>query len=105
MPDIIRVDPDALELLAERCERIACQLDTLESSVFDPDAATMGDARLASTLDDYYGHWSRKRQDLTEDLRSAAVVLDAVAQSFRDVDEELAGALAGHVGPGAGDQR
>lgn len=54
------------------------------------DAEEVGHRRVADALDHFSGNWDDKRELLTRSLREVGEMANGSAETFREVDEELA---------------
>lgn len=58
-------------------------------------AGVVGHDRLASKVRDFGSKWSVRRQKLVEQLNAIANVLEAIAQTYEDLDRDLARGASG----------
>lgn len=53
----------------------------------------IGHSRVANALEDFAGSWDDKRERLTTSLRAVGEMATASAQTFQEIDDELAGQI------------
>ncbi|MFJ6679772.1 hypothetical protein ACIQLK_11730 [Microbacterium sp. NPDC091382] len=85
----VRMDLDRLESAAESARELATTFDDAESFADDLGSLT-GHGGLADKIADFGGKWDIAREDLREGLRSQADFIQAIVDTFRDLDRTLA---------------
>lgn len=93
----IAVDTDALRALASRCLTAQDALAD-DAGVFGGDGSGIEHPRLRSTLDHFDERWSDKRHTIVDSLGKVSQTMVSVADSFADVDDQLAACVLGEGG-------
>jgi ABC-type transporter Mla subunit MlaD len=85
----VRMDLDRLESAAGTARTLALTFDDAESFADDLGALT-GHGGLADKIEDFGGKWDIAREELRENLRSQADFMQAIVDTFRDLDNAMA---------------
>lgn len=85
----VRMDLARLESTAHTAKTLATTFDEAERFAGDIGGLT-GHGGLASTIDDFGGKWDIAREDLRDNLRSQAEFMQAIVDTFRDLDATMA---------------
>ncbi|MBY6060042.1 hypothetical protein [Microbacterium esteraromaticum] len=85
----VRMDLAQLESTAQAAKELATTFDGAESFAADVGSLT-GHSGLSAKVDDFGGKWDIAREDLSESLRSQAEFMQAIVDTFRDLDAKMA---------------
>ncbi|MGX1793035.1 hypothetical protein ACWIDW_08845 [Microbacterium sp. NPDC055312] len=85
----VRMDLARLESTAHTAKTLATTFDEAEDFADDIGGLT-GHGGLAGTIDDFGGKWDIAREDLRDNLRSQADFMQAIVDTFRDLDATMA---------------
>jgi len=90
----VKLDLGRLEATAGRARRLAATFDDAETFADELGALT-GHGGLAGRIEDFGGKWDVAREALRENLRSQADFIEAIVDTFRDLDRTMADAGGG----------
>ncbi|MFC4140617.1 MULTISPECIES: hypothetical protein [unclassified Microbacterium] len=85
----VRMDLDRLESTAHTAKGLATTFDDAEDFADDIGALT-GHGGLANKIEDFGGKWDIAREELRDNLRSQADFMQAIVDTFRDLDDKMA---------------
>ncbi|UNK70410.1 hypothetical protein [Microbacterium sp. H1-D42] len=85
----VRMDLDRLESTAQAAKGLATTFDQAEAFADDLGSLT-GHGGLSDKIDDFGGKWDIAREDLRDSLRSQADFMQAIVDTFRDLDTQMA---------------
>lgn len=85
----VRLDLDRLAATAGSARRLARTFDDAEGFASDLGALT-GHGGLAGRIEDFGGKWDIAREELRDGLRSHADFMQAIVDTFRDLDRAMA---------------
>lgn len=85
----VRMDLARLESTAQTAKGLATTFDEAEDFADDIGGLT-GHGGLAGAIDDFGGKWDIAREDLRDNLRSQADFMQAIVDTFRDLDATMA---------------
>lgn len=90
----------SLELLNGLGVELAGLADALEGTAprTSWDAEEIGHRRVADALEDFAGSWDDQRELLTRSLRAVGEMATSSAETFAQVDDELAGKVTEILG-------
>lgn len=92
MGDDIAIDLDRLDATAANVRELADHFDAAEGVAEDIGGLTGHDG-LAGRIADFGDHWDNARTDLRDNLRYVADFLQAIVDTYRDLDLALADGL------------
>lgn len=90
----LHLDFGALREVAARCQALAAQLSGTQS-IAEAIAGATGHADLASRVRDFGGAWDVNRERLRSGLQRIGDYVDAVADTFGELDDRLSSAAEG----------
>ncbi|MDR2996811.1 MAG: hypothetical protein LBU78_01695 [Microbacterium sp.] len=85
----VRMDLARLESTAHTAKGLATTFDQAEEFAADIGGLT-GHGGLANKIEDFGGKWDIAREDLRDGLRSQADFMQAIVDTFRDLDAKMA---------------
>ncbi|KRC59356.1 hypothetical protein ASE14_16605 [Agromyces sp. Root81] len=85
----VRMDLARLESTAHTAKGLATTFDDAEAFADDLGGLT-GHGGLSDKIDDFGGKWDIAREQLRENLRSQADFMQAIVDTFRDLDTTMA---------------
>ncbi|MFE6996014.1 hypothetical protein ACFVAE_08675 [Microbacterium sp. NPDC057659] len=85
----VRMDLDRLESTAHTAKGLATTFDDAEDFADDIGGLT-GHGGLANKIEDFGGKWDIAREELRDNLRSQADFMQAIVDTFRDLDDKMA---------------
>ncbi|MGN7860814.1 hypothetical protein ACTJI8_09535 [Microbacterium sp. 22303] len=85
----VRMDLARLESTAHTAKGLATTFDRAEEFADDLGGLTGHDG-LADKIEDFGGKWDIAREDLRDNLRSQADFMQAIVDTFRDLDTKMA---------------
>lgn len=85
----VKMDLARLESTAQTARGLATTFDQAEDFADDIGALT-GHGGLADKIEDFGGKWDIAREELRDNLRSQADFMQAIVDTFRDLDVEMA---------------
>lgn len=85
----VRIDLDGLAATASRARSLASDFDGAERIADDLGSLT-GHSGLSSRIEDFGGKWDVAREDLRDSLTSLADFMQAIVDTFRDLDQTMA---------------
>ncbi|MFE6735294.1 hypothetical protein [Microbacterium sp. NPDC057650] len=85
----VRMDLDRLESTAHTAKGLATTFDDAEDFADDIGGLT-GHGGLADKIEDFGGKWDIAREALRDNLRSQADFMQAIVDTFRDLDDKMA---------------
>ncbi|GAA2987075.1 ABC-type transporter Mla subunit MlaD [Microbacterium terrae] len=85
----VRMDLARLESTASSAKNLATTFEEAEKFADDLGSLT-GHGGLADKIEDFGGKWDNAREDLQENLRSQADFMQAIVDTFRDLDAKMA---------------
>ncbi|UJP09167.1 hypothetical protein L2X99_12010 [Microbacterium sp. KUDC0406] len=85
----VRMDLGRLESTAHTAKGLATTFDEAEEFADDLGGLT-GHGGLADKIEDFGGKWDIAREELRDNLRSQADFMQAIVDTFRDLDAEMA---------------
>lgn len=94
----LKVDYAALDRAQLSLSRIATELDQMERHRADVEDI-WGSDRVREAMSGFAGNWDRHRNQLLESVRSVGEMCAATAQTFREVENGLAGVFVGPALP------
>ena len=89
MTDDVRMDLAQLESTARTAKTLATTFDEAEAFADDLGGLT-GHGGLSNKIEDFGGKWDIAREKLRDNLRSQADFMQAIVDTFRDLDEQMA---------------
>jgi uncharacterized protein YukE len=107
MGDVIDVDFDALDQLANRLQSIKTMLESTKADkVADP--AVFGDEKVSHAVHQFIVNWSQGRGQIVKELDQMVKVIQGAAKAYRETDRALkdnmsqtAAGQGGSAGPSA----
>lgn len=91
MSDLV-LSLDQLSTLADDLEAIQHELENAEGNG-DAAAEATGDDELRERMNDFHSKWDAKRGDMLKNVQQLAGMIRNVADTFQQVDNDLANAL------------
>jgi hypothetical protein len=85
----VRMDLPRLESAAVAARGLATTFDDAESFADDLGSLTGHDG-LSDKVSDFGGKWDIAREDLRDNLRAQADFIQAIVDTFRDLDAQMA---------------
>ena len=85
----VRMDLARLQSAADAGRRLAADFDDAESFADDLGALTGHDG-LSDKVSDFGGKWDIAREELRDNLRTQADFIQAIVDTFRDLDAQMA---------------
>ncbi|WP_341940425.1 hypothetical protein [Microbacterium sp. LWH10-1.2] len=85
----VRMDLARLQSTAQKARGLATTFDEAESFADDLGGLT-GHGGLSDKVDDFGGKWDIAREKLRDNLRSQADFMQAIVDTFRDLDQKMA---------------
>lgn len=85
----VKMDLARLESTAETAKGLATTFNEAESLADDLGGLT-GHGGLSDKIEDFGGKWDIAREDLRDKLRSQADFMQAIVDTFRDLDKKIA---------------
>jgi hypothetical protein len=92
MMDSLRIDGDELAELVQRLTQANTAMDS-EAMFTSALASLVGDARLDAAIVAFANAWNVRRKHLVEDLKWLSDSVGTIAQSFNEIEVELANAV------------
>lgn len=84
----VKIDFDGLAATAARARTLATDFDLAER-VADEIGSLTGHDGLSGKISEFGGKWDVARDDLREGLTSLAEFMQAIVDTFRDLDETM----------------
>lgn len=85
----VKMDLSRLESTAHTARGLATTFDGAEAFADDLGGLT-GHGGLSDKIEDFGGKWDVAREKLRDSLRSQADFMQAIVDTFRDLDDEMA---------------
>jgi len=85
----VKMDLARLESTAQKAKGLATTFDEAEDFA-DGLGSLTGHDGLAGKIEDFGGKWDVAREDLRDSLRSQADFMQAIVDTFRDLDAKMA---------------
>jgi len=85
----VKIDLDALAVAAAHARSLATEFEQAEQLARDLGSLT-GHGGLAGKIEEFGGKWDVAREDLRDSLGSLSDFMQAIVETFRDLDQTMA---------------